>query len=102
MSITPTTHLRYFANFIDICPKHAGYLLGISNTIATVPGIVGNIVTGSKTLPSFHPPAHFSVKLGYVLGFEAPWRIVFSMVVMFYVVGLLVFLTWARGSVQFR
>jgi len=33
-------------NHLDISPRHAGVLFGISNTVATVPGIVGVAMTG--------------------------------------------------------
>ena len=33
-------------NHLDISPRHAGVIFGISNTGATVPGIVGVVVTG--------------------------------------------------------
>ncbi|DAZ94548.1 TPA: hypothetical protein N0F65_002200, partial [Lagenidium giganteum] len=33
-------------SMIDIAPHHAGHVMGVSNTIATIPGIVGNVVTG--------------------------------------------------------
>lgn len=35
----------YWVNMVDICPESAGTLVGISNTIATIPGIVGNEIT---------------------------------------------------------
>ena len=31
---------------IDIAPLHSADVMGLSNTIATIPGIVGNTVTG--------------------------------------------------------
>ena len=34
------------ANVIDIGPKVAGPLLGISNTVATLPGILANLTAG--------------------------------------------------------
>ena len=36
----------YGANHIDIGPKYAGPLMGITNTAATIPGIVGVFLTG--------------------------------------------------------
>lgn len=36
----------YAPNALDISPRHAAQLAGISNTIATIPGIVGVAVTG--------------------------------------------------------
>jgi hypothetical protein len=37
---------RFLANIIDIAPDHAGYLMGISNTVAAASGIIGNIFVG--------------------------------------------------------
>ncbi len=36
----------YWANMVDIGHAHAGEIMGISNTLATVPGMVGNTLTG--------------------------------------------------------
>ena len=39
------SHAGYWANIVDIGPKHAGTLCGISNTIATLPGVLANVRT---------------------------------------------------------
>eukprot|EP01113_Clastostelium_recurvatum_P023708 TRINITY_DN2825_c0_g1_i3.p1 TRINITY_DN2825_c0_g1~~TRINITY_DN2825_c0_g1_i3.p1 ORF type:complete len:485 (+),score=73.74 TRINITY_DN2825_c0_g1_i3:107-1561(+) len=36
----------YAVNHLDIAPMHAGVLMGMSNTIATIPGIVGVFLVG--------------------------------------------------------
>lgn len=36
----------YAANAIDLAPRHAGLIMGVSNTFATVPGIVGVSISG--------------------------------------------------------
>ena len=36
----------YATNHLDIAPKYAGALLGITNTVATIPGVVGVALTG--------------------------------------------------------
>jgi ACS family sodium-dependent inorganic phosphate cotransporter len=33
-------------NHLDIAPQHAGVLMGLSNCVATLPGILSPIVTG--------------------------------------------------------
>ncbi|XP_028249561.1 sialin-like [Parambassis ranga] len=38
-----------FMNQIDIAPRYAGFLLGITNTFGTIPGVVAPIVTGYFT-----------------------------------------------------
>ena len=45
--------VRYWANFADLSPRHGQILLSISNSIASVPGIIGNNLTG-KLLSSTH------------------------------------------------
>ncbi len=33
-------------NILDIAPEHAEQVLAFSNTMGTIPGIVGNVITG--------------------------------------------------------
>ncbi|KAJ8402712.1 hypothetical protein AAFF_G00363840 [Aldrovandia affinis] len=37
-------------NHLDIAPSYAGILLGITNTFATIPGMVGPVIAGALTL----------------------------------------------------
>lgn len=47
MGLSSFTHSGLWANVIDIAPEgEAGYLLGVSNTMATLPGIFGNLLSG--------------------------------------------------------
>ena len=32
---------------IDVAPNHAAHIMGVSNTFGTIPGIIGNLVTGA-------------------------------------------------------
>jgi len=41
-----TSANSYIVNIVDIAPNHASEVMGVSNTVATIPGILGNIVTG--------------------------------------------------------
>jgi ACS family sodium-dependent inorganic phosphate cotransporter len=36
----------FLPNWLDIAPRHSAVLVGISNTIATIPGIAGVAITG--------------------------------------------------------
>lgn len=38
--------LCYRVNFLDIAPQYASILRGVSNTFATIPGIISPILTG--------------------------------------------------------
>lgn len=44
-----TTAAGVYMNQIDIAPRYAGFLLGITNTFGTIPGVVAPIVTGYFT-----------------------------------------------------
>ena len=36
----------YATNSIEIAPEYSGIIMGVSNTIATLPGIIGVYITG--------------------------------------------------------
>jgi ACS family sodium-dependent inorganic phosphate cotransporter-like MFS transporter 5 len=79
-------------NMIDLSPRLAGLLFSITNTFATIPGIVGNLVTGwlldipsvESTIPS------------------SPWDNVFNCMIVVNLVGAVVYVMWARGTPQFK
>ncbi|KAL6049047.1 Solute carrier family 17 member 5 [Balamuthia mandrillaris] len=74
-------------NNLDIAPNYAGVLGGITNTAATVPGILSPTITG------------------LILGEKetadvSRWRIVFYIAAGFYVAGMVVWWMWASGKQQ--
>ena len=40
------TMSAFWPNIMDVAPKHPGIVVGISNTMATLPGILCNLSTG--------------------------------------------------------
>ncbi|KAA8498194.1 putative anion transporter 4, chloroplastic [Porphyridium purpureum] len=74
-----------YSNHQDIGPRYAGILLGISNTFAAVPGIVGVALTG--------------VLLDSTGG---NWNVVFGIAVGFYLLGTIVYNSFASGERQFE
>jgi len=74
LGINSVSHSGYWANLIDLSPQHAGVLCGLSNTIATLPGVFGNLITG------------------LVLSITGSWTAVFAFFVLLYIVGLHVYL----------
>eukprot|EP00668_Euglena_longa_P033385 GGOE01042944.1.p1 GENE.GGOE01042944.1~~GGOE01042944.1.p1 ORF type:complete len:480 (+),score=131.42 GGOE01042944.1:205-1440(+) len=46
MGVKGFGHAGFFVNMIDIAPFAAGQLFGLSNTLATTAGILGNLATG--------------------------------------------------------
>ena len=73
----------FWSNIMDIAPRHAGVLLGISNTMATLPGILCNLSTG------------------WMLEHGMGWTPVLALAACLEVAGATVYVTFARGEAQF-
>jgi len=80
----------YWANFCDLSPRYSAQMLSISNSIACLPGIAGNIVTGKLLAGSNH----------VLVGWEA-YDKVFAIACGAYLVGALVFLVFTEVKPQF-
>jgi ACS family sodium-dependent inorganic phosphate cotransporter len=67
-------------NHLDVAPTYGGILMGISNTIATLPGIIGVAAAGLivQTTKSFSA--------------------VFYLIAAVYVIGMIFYLMWASGE----
>lgn len=74
----------FAVNHLDIAPQHASILMGISNTFATIPGIVSPYLTGVIVQDKN----------------EDEWRIVFYISAGVYLVGCVIYWFWASGEVQ--
>lgn len=74
----------WFVNFLDIAPQFAGILFGVSNTFATIPGIVGPYLT--KALTSDNT----------IDG----WRVAFSIIAVLYGFSSIFFLIFGQGNIQ--
>jgi ACS family sodium-dependent inorganic phosphate cotransporter len=73
----------FACNHLDIAPRHAGALMGLSNTAGTIPGVIG--VTAS----------------GWLVDATGSWSIVFIVAAGIKLVGLAFFLAFAKGEKQF-
>ena len=69
----------FVVNHMDIAPRHAGTLMGITNTAGTIPGIIGVTVSG------------------YILEITGSWALVFQVASGVTLVGLVAFLLFSRG-----
>ena len=72
----------FLPNIMDVAPRHAGVLTGLSNTIATAPGVLCNLSTGA---------------LLQGLGPAAGWLCVFLIAASVQACALLVFVCCASG-----
>ena len=70
-------------NHMDIGPKHAGTLMGITNTAGTIPGIVGVYATG------------------LILEYTGSWALVFQVTASVTLFGMVFYLIFASGEKQF-
>ena len=70
----------FVVNHMDIAPRHAGTLMGITNTAGTIPGIIGVSVSG------------------YILEVTGSWALVFQVASGVTLVGLVVFLLLSSGK----
>jgi MFS transporter, ACS family, solute carrier family 17 (sodium-dependent inorganic phosphate cotransporter), other len=69
----------FSVNHMDIAPRHAGTLMGLTNTAGTIPGIVGVYVTG------------------LILQATDSWTLVFQLSAGVTFAGLVVFLLFSSG-----
>lgn len=74
----------YNSNMLDVCPRYAGVLFSVSNTIATSPGIIAPILTGA-IVKGDKPPL-------------SEWRIVFVIAAAVYAFGDIVWVAWCQGE----
>jgi len=71
------------SNHMDIAPKHAGTLMGITNTAGTLPGIIGVFVSG------------------LILQWTGSWVLVFQVAAAINVFGLVFYLIFAGTDKEF-
>lgn len=71
------------SNHMDIAPKHAGTLMGITNTAGTIPGIIGVFVSG------------------LILQWTDSWILVFQVAAAINVFGLVFYLVFAGTDKEF-
>ncbi|XP_064631101.1 sialin-like [Lineus longissimus] len=75
----------FVVNHVDIAPKYAGILFGISNTAATIPGFLAPYVIGVLTNENQS---------------EGQWRIVFYIAAGIYTFGALFYIIIGSGDIQ--
>ena len=70
-------------HYMDIGPKYSSTLMGITNTFATLPGIIAVYITG------------------YILQATGSWDLVFIMTAGATLFGMIFYLIFASGEKQF-
>jgi ACS family sodium-dependent inorganic phosphate cotransporter len=69
---------------LDIGPRYAGVLMGITNTIGTIPGILAPAITG------------------FIVQFTGSWELVFYLAAGISAVGEVIWLLFASGEQVFE
>jgi len=75
----------YGVNHLDLAPKHAGTLMGLTSTLATVPGILGPQVVGALT---------------YHASNRVQWQKYFYITFAIYCFSAVIFLIFGSGELQ--
>jgi ACS family sodium-dependent inorganic phosphate cotransporter len=70
-------------NHLDIAPRHAGVLMGLSNTAGTLPGVIGVLISG------------------WIVQTTGSWVLVFQLAAAVKILGLAFFLCFAKGEKLF-
>ena len=73
----------YAVKLMDVSPKHAGTLMGITNTAGTIPGIIGVFISG------------------LILEATNSWAMVFQVTAGVTLFGMVFYLLFASGEKQF-
>ncbi|XP_023245429.1 sialin isoform X2 [Copidosoma floridanum] len=75
----------FLANHIDLAPNFAGTLIAITNTVATIPGILVPLIVGKLTSDDHSIES---------------WKVIFFMTVTLYVVEMLIYTMFGTGEEQ--
>jgi len=67
-------------NHLDVAPRYAGVLMGLSNTAGTIPGIIGVYVSG------------------LILNLTHSWTLVFQVAAGIYLFGMVFYLIFASSK----
>jgi ACS family sodium-dependent inorganic phosphate cotransporter len=73
----------FAVNHMDIAPKYAGTMMGITNTAGTIPGVIGVYVSG------------------LILEWTGSWVLVFQLAAGITLFGLVFFLAFSSGEREF-
>lgn len=103
----------FLSNHIDIAPNYAGTLMAITNTVATIPGIIMPIFVGAVTHGNVSILSHMSSVQSNEFSFFffllvsilsqptiSAWRIVFFVTIGLYVIEIIAYTLFGSGEEQ--
>ncbi|EJW78960.1 major facilitator superfamily transporter [Wuchereria bancrofti] len=74
----------FSVNYLDIAPQYAGHLMGFSNTLATLPGMISPLFVGAVVKNQL----------------RSEWHAVFFFTSGIYIFGSFMFWLWAKGELE--
>ncbi|KAK6110171.1 Major Facilitator Superfamily protein [Brugia pahangi] len=74
----------FSVNYLDIAPQYAGHLMGFSNTLATLPGMISPLFVGAVVKNQL----------------RSEWHAVFFFTSGIYIFGSFMFWLWAKGDLE--
>ena len=84
LGATAVSAAGFLVNHLDIGPRYAGVLMGLTNTVGTIPGILAPVITG------------------FIVQFTGSWDLVFYLAAGLSGFGALVWLLFASGEQVFE
>ncbi|CAJ0947075.1 unnamed protein product, partial [Mesorhabditis belari] len=78
------TWAAFSVNHLDLAPQYAGHLMALSNTIATLPGMISPLIVGAVVVDA-------SV---------AQWNVIFYITTVIYLIGAFMYARWASGEIE--
>ncbi|CAJ0564975.1 unnamed protein product, partial [Mesorhabditis spiculigera] len=84
MGLGGLTWASFSVNHLDLAPQYAGHLMALSNTIATLPGMLGPLIVGI-------------VVVDYTV---AQWNVIFYLTTVIYAFGGFMYVRWASGELE--
>ena len=84
IGISGFQYAGFVVNYLDVCPLHAGFVLGIGNTLSCLAGLISPLLMGWLT-PT---------------GSKDEWRLVFYVTAFVLVAGAIIFSLLASAEVQ--
>ena len=94
------TWAGFGVNHLDVAPKYAAILMGISNTVGTIPGILCPSLTGAIVVDRVRVLSQLRLVIRDICQTPEEWRTVFLITAGVYAMGALLYGLLASGEKQ--
>ena len=95
-------------NHADLSPNYSGFLMSVTNTVASLPGFLAPLLTGVITQGNVRVAVKSNVIFSPILipltsslqSTIAAWRIIFLIAASFYIIPAITFIIYGKAEVQ--